>query len=282
MINEDIKSYMVKKSSLFTNEIKYLETFGITYVERVKITNTGFFSLLGSNLESTRRVYDEFVIGTIAFDFSNLEGRYIFSDDMIEKIKCKDGKIAALEKIDKSKDKYDIRNLFQIINIVESTYEAFIFGTNQKHNLSKSAYINLISSLESYVYYIQNKYFNDFKDVDQKILLPNIKKEKNTFICSDSKDQEIIIDNDKYYIDREKDSKFYITKKEFKALYLIILHTNRKKVADKLKISLNTLNTHIQNACSRNECYSLSQLIDVVKSSQIKFLIPHNTESVYS
>jgi DNA-binding CsgD family transcriptional regulator len=282
MINEDIKSYMVKKSSLFTNEIKYLETFGITYVERVKITNTGFFSLLGSNLESTRRVYDEFVIGTIAFDFSNLEGRYICSDDMIEKIKCKDGKIAALEKIDKSKDKYDIRNLFQIINIVESTYEAFIFGTNQKHNLSKSAYINLISSLESYVYYIQNKYFNDFKDVDQKILLPNIKKEKNTFICSDSKDQEIIIDNDKYYIDREKDSKFYITKKEFKALYLIILHTNRKKVADKLKISLNTLNTHIQNACSRNECYSLSQLIDVVKSSQIKFLIPHNTESVYS
>lgn len=282
MINEDIKSYMVKKSSLFTNEIKYLETFGITYVERVKITNAGFFSLLGSNLESTKRIYDEFVIGTIAFDFSNLEGRYIFSDDIIEKIKCKGGKRAALNKINKSKDKYDIRHLFQIINIIDSTYEAFIFGTNQKHNLSKSAYINLIPSLESYVYYIQNKYFNDFKDVDQKILLPNIKKEKNTFIYSDSKDLKIIIDNDKYYIDQEKDSKFYITKKEFKALYLIILHTNRKKVADKLQISLNTLNTHIQNACSRNECYSLSQLIDVVKSSKIKFLLPHNIESVYS
>lgn len=250
-----------------------LFNLGITYFEHVKLYNQGFLTWLSTDDDRAKSLLAKETSGALNFDFDQIRlQRYLFAEDIVNTIKNPQMKSIAVDKLIDSRENFDIRNLFQIVSIKNGIYEAFVFGTNEKNNLQKSNYINLISFLENFIYYFYEKAEElIFQAEKEAIQLPGLKVRTNDSIYSTPKAPQAT----RYHLNSNNKNE-YLTLKEYQICYFLHRGYSRKEIATLLNTKIKTVDGLILNAIERNSTYNLRHLLNKIKLSDLKYSLYSN------
>lgn len=243
---------------------------GISYFEHVRIYHDGRIAWLSTDDIRAKTILENEIAGALEFDFSKIKmQRYIFAEDLVETIKNPTMRKIASQKLEVSKDQYDIRNLFQAVSVRDNNiYEAFIFGTNAINNLSKTQYVNLIPLIEEFILYYYNNGIELINEAQKKALkIPELKILSNMTVAHN----DISFDIRRYYFELSNQKK-YLTAREYEVCYLLYHGYSRKSVAEFLGKKPKTIDSLIAKAIDRNSFYNLRNLLVNIKNSDLKRL----------
>lgn len=239
---------------------------GISYFEHVRIYNSGKIAWLSTDDIRAKDILENEISGALKFDFNKLQAeRYFFAEDIVETIKDPMMRDIATKKLFDSRDNFDIRNLFQIVSVKNGVYEAFVFGTNEKNNLLKSKYINLIPFLENFIFY----YYEGAEKLIKKsesdaISIPDLNLDSiDPPSCS-----MVLPKTKKYYFELNNKSQ-YLTNREFEVFYFLNRGYSRKEIAGHLGLSHRSIDSLISKAIERNAFFNLRDLLNNIKNSAI-------------
>ncbi|HHF7349677.1 TPA: LuxR C-terminal-related transcriptional regulator [Legionella feeleii] len=247
-----------------------LQNLGITYFEHVRIYSSGHIAWLSTDDVRARSILENEISGALNFDFNKLKShRYLFAEDVVETINDSCMRKIAVNKLIVSKDNYDIRNLFQIININGGIYEAFVFGTNEKSNILKSEYLSLLSYLEYFIFYYYEKGEKLISESEKcKIQIPDL----NLGNLKDEKSNIAYPNVHKFYFDLHNRSQ-YLTLREFQVIRYLFNGFSRKETANVLGLKSTTIDSLISNAIERNSSFNFSHLLNKIRSSDFFHLM---------
>lgn len=249
---------------------KPLFEYGISYFEHVRIYENSKIAWLSSNNERSRSILENEIAGALDFDFGTLkQKRHMFADDIVETIKDPLMRKIATDKLIVSKDSYDIRNLFQVVNIKDGIYEAFVFGTNEHVNLQKSDYIKLIHALEHFIFFYYDNAEKLIKKSEKDALtIPGLKIDIKEPITP----KKVLTKANRYYLNLTKKDE-YLTNREYEVIYLLNQGYLRKEIAENLCLKPRTIDALISNAIERNAAYNIRNLVKKIRNSDIRFCL---------
>ncbi|ASQ46858.1 helix-turn-helix transcriptional regulator [Legionella clemsonensis] len=243
---------------------------GLSYFEHVRLYDCGKIAWLSTDDNRARSILEKEISGALNFDFSKLQyERHLFAEDIVSTIKNPEMYKIAFNKLVDSRDNFDIRNLFQIVSVKNGIYEAFVFGTNEKNNLQKSTYINLIPYLEHFIFYYYEKAEKLIIRAEKEAITIQGLRINN---CDPPNLNPVMLRSNKYYFDLVKRDD-YLTDREYQVCCFLIQGYSRKEIATFLNLKSRTIDSLILNAVERNGTYSLTQLLNKIKNSDIRFCL---------
>ena len=243
---------------------------GLSYFEHVRIYENGKIAWLSTNDERARSILENEISGALDFDFGKLkQKRHMFAEDIVETIKDPAMRKVAGDKLTVSRNNYDIRNLFQLVNIKKGIYEAFVFGTNEQANLQKSDYIKLIPALEHFIFIYYDKAEKLIQKAEKDaIKIPGIKMD----VTDQTSPPQPLTKPKRYYFNLTQKNE-YLTNREYEAIYLLNHGYSRKKIAETLCLKTRTIDSLLANAIERNAAYNIRNLINKIKNSDIRYCL---------
>lgn len=168
---------------------------------------------------------------------------------------------------------FNVWNGFTISHHYPDYCESFLFAADKDNHKINNYYINNIDALTNFIFYFKEKALEllnvpESKRIRLSIPVDNHIVEAGTVITQTRPDN--IAQAKRYYL---KDSNQYLSKREVMCVNHLLQGESAKKIAQTLKISPRTVEWHINNAKVKTNCRTKSQLIDLLKNTELKYLI---------
>ncbi len=156
------------------------------------------------------------------------------------------------------KENFAIDNIFAYIDKQEKYVDVYWFGAHRNRPGMINFYVNNLDLIKNYAEYFQDKAQSLIKNAEKnKIIIPANMERNYTNAFEKIKR---IKNKNEFYIE---DDNVNITPREMECLQLIIKGFSAKMVANKLFLSVRTIETHLDNIKRKLNCTSKEQLIEV-------------------
>lgn len=157
-----------------------------------------------------------------------------------------------------SKERFGIRNPMMITRKYFDHLELFLFDLHCENVYEK--YINNFDLFEQFIHYhkyksrkLIEKSSNNLLNVDEQYLHVNAKK------LPSKTEHRNALKPQRYYL-RHNGSDIEVTQKEYLCLSLLAHNRTLKSIANELKISIRTVETHLNNLKRKLNTFSLEQI----------------------
>jgi len=157
------------------------------------------------------------------------------------------------------KEDLNIHNIVVLQERCGDHYQVWNFGSSPDHTNINHFYLNNIDILKSFIYLFKDKARLLIKRFEQdKIVRPKLEK--------DTLEEELTINREQFYkqIDIDRffiDAKTYLTTREAECLYWLAKGKSANETAIILACSTRTIETHINHAKSKLNCYKQTCLV---------------------
>ena len=217
----------------------------ISTFQYVRFTRDNFWQGVSTHQKSIERnIEREYFIARFSeYDFAQLRDGVFF---------LKDTDMNEVERIqfNELSEAYNIGNVFIITKKTDSYCDFFCFGADNNLNLS-NFYLNNMEMLKKICGILQSRIRADLDDKpNMKVAIPqNHLLRRNPFFVAD--DQDMINVFHSYFINKVGEIKYrnimQLNKQKKKCFIKMLYCLNSKKIADFLKISHRTVESHIES-----------------------------------
>src|SRR3990167_3606233 len=163
-----------------------------------------------------------------------------------------------------AKNFYGIKNAIALVEKNDDYFDSYSFASTINCQNSTDIYINNMDAFSRFVPYFQEKSTRLIKEANKQIIMPpaalkdlNIQKIMSLELCDDKKQKFINAINCISF--KTKLGRAILTKREAECLQHLARGKNRKEIARLISLSVRTVDTHLEKARNKLNCFTNSE-----------------------